>query len=598
MTTPAVDPNAELLARGVAALNAGRFAEASTDLDAFVRACPSHALGRFEQARACLALKRWGQAVDGFSEALRLDPGLVDAWYNRAIARGRMGDHARGVEDALRFTEQRPNDGWGWTQVGNRRLDVGDFPGALEAYEKGAGLDAAVATAVAPWIDIARTLAALRKDGPAEAYAKACCERGWAKFHDQDDPSALLWFERATEAAPGLGEGWFGRGDSLWRMGRTAEGLADLEKAAALSPDNALAWADLAALRRTLGDLPGARAAWDEALRRKPDHLSALYGRGQLRGEAGDFEGAEADFAAILALAPEEALAWLNRGWARRKRKNHAGAIEDLTRSLALDGGRAQTYFNRGHCRQETGDAEGARADFRKAVELDPAYEPELRPLLTPAAPPGAFAQAVPAPPSKASAFFESFEHFKILLGLAAALAVVGILQIPYLSAIPARGVDFLFKPAWIVMHWNDDAALPPGKDLCKQPFCTTPATRLVHVTGRPGYRSETRWSMCDAHDVSFLSFDSRLDFLTMGPYAIAVVALVVCLILPATALALRLLLLPLLLVLVLVGRQPRTILIPFHDASTGGLAFQLDRASEGTGFVMCLVLPVLYMWF
>ena len=56
----------------------------------------------------------------------------------------------------------------------------------------------------------------------------------------------------------------------------------------------------------TQGDLEGAIADFDEAIRLDPDYAIAFYNRGIARGEAGDLEGAIADVEQGSRLAPND----------------------------------------------------------------------------------------------------------------------------------------------------------------------------------------------------------------------------------------------------------------------------------------------------
>jgi tetratricopeptide (TPR) repeat protein len=130
--------------------------------------------------------------------------------------------------------------------------------------------------------------------------------------------------------------------------------------------------------RQQQGDLAGARADFEQALRLKPDFPEALNNRGSIRQSQGDLEGALDDFEAALRLNPGYAEARNNRGTARQARGDLAGAIADFDYLLAAHpvAYAAVIHHNRGAARQAAGDLTGALADFDRALQLAPRQAP------------------------------------------------------------------------------------------------------------------------------------------------------------------------------------------------------------------------------
>lgn len=580
-----VDP----IARGQAHLAEGRAADALDAFDQAVRLEPRNALTHFHRARALQALSRWDDAARSYTDALAVDESQANAYYNRGLCRGKKGDHAGALEDYGRYLERHPDDADAWTQIGNRRLDAGDYARSAEAYEKAIALNPADEATLRPWIDLGRKFIALKGEGARRGLAEAYCDRGWAKFDGGEWESAVLWFNRAIEACPEHGDGWHGRGATRGRLRQNIEAADDLQKAVERMPDSPIAWSNLGIVRRNKGDHPGAVTACDEALRLKPDHLGALSTRGLSRGESGDLAGAEADFSRLLALKPDDADAWLNRGWARRKQKRYAEAIADLTRSLELNPKDALAFSNRGYAKRDSGDAAGADADFERAIQLNPAFEADLRPLIAPPAP------AAPSPGEPASLIPADSPWPAV--GIAAFIIVLGLLKIPFLSAIPGRGVDMGYKTVWMTAHVADEDTFPTKCEICKEPFCTRIDTRDKYVCGRPNYTSENRWNFCPEHSPTFLSTGSRFDGFFLYPYSLAVFAVFAMTWYLLVMLGLRILISPILLILVATKKQPADVLFPWGHGTPGTLGLFLDRASNVVAGGFIIVGLVMYLW-
>ena len=154
------------------------------------------------------------------------------------------------------------------------------------------------------------------------------------------------------------------------------------------------------------GDLEGAIADYDEAIRLDPGYALAYYNRGNTRfGMAiskgrsptatrrsastlstrptstteamsavpsATCTGAIADFNEAIRLNPENTQALYNRGLTRRDKRDREGAIADYNEAIRLDPGNADAFVVRGAVRFDKHDLEGAIADYDEAILLNP----------------------------------------------------------------------------------------------------------------------------------------------------------------------------------------------------------------------------------
>jgi tetratricopeptide (TPR) repeat protein len=132
--------------------------------------------------------------------------------------------------------------------------------------------------------------------------------------------------------------------------------------------------------KRSRGDLEGARANLDEALRLAPQAVEGLAARGDVRRRLGDFEGALEDFDAALALDADDYGCLVGRGRIRALNDESEASLADLERAIELDPDCADAYVARGFTfafaapRREA----DAAADFESALELEPAHAEAL----------------------------------------------------------------------------------------------------------------------------------------------------------------------------------------------------------------------------
>jgi hypothetical protein len=90
----------------------------------------------------------------------------------------------------------------------------------------------------------------------------------------------------------------------------------------------------------------------------------------------------------------------------------------------------------------------------------------------------------------------------------------------------PAQSVDVYYRAGWMVAHWNDRQAFPPGSELCTAPFCTRADTTQKYAGGWKRHRSETYYPYCPEHNPVFAQTGSKLDGLIRTFYWLIAIGL------------------------------------------------------------------------
>ena len=221
-----------------------------------------------------------------------------------------------------------------------------------------------------------------------------------------DLPAALAASERALLLEPDLAAAHLARADALLILSRSEEALASYDRALALGA-GAGAYLGHSQARVDLGDLPGAMADLDLAVRLAPQDPRVLFNRGLLHTRTREYQAALADAEQGLALAPEDpsllglradALAALGRreealaayrqvarvGPLGEDHEHNLGRVlqelgrseeasAHLSRAIELTGGRrASPYLLRAEARLTLGDDTGALQDLDHAVLAEP----------------------------------------------------------------------------------------------------------------------------------------------------------------------------------------------------------------------------------
>lgn len=190
--------------------------------------------------------------------------------------------------------------------------------------------------------------------------------------------SVTLW-TREIEIDPRCAVAYGNRGQARLARREWAAALSDYDQRAAIeAPTDPKFWHNHGIARAMLEDHPAAQADFTRALELDADYVDARVSRALSRATTGDVAGAEADLDEALRRDPRRFDAWRQRG-RLRTRSNPRGAIADYSRALELRPDLADTWVDRGLLRAVSGDTDGARQDFESALRVAPPDWPRRR---------------------------------------------------------------------------------------------------------------------------------------------------------------------------------------------------------------------------
>jgi tetratricopeptide (TPR) repeat protein len=92
--------------------------------------------------------------------------------------------------------------------------------------------------------------------------------------------------------------------------------------------------------------------------------------RGVAKDKQGDLNGALADYNQAIKIYPKFPSAYFDRGLIKQRRGDLNGAMADYNRAIAVNPRYGLVYRNRGNLKQRKGDTSGAIADFNQAIKL------------------------------------------------------------------------------------------------------------------------------------------------------------------------------------------------------------------------------------
>ena len=201
--------------------------------------------------------------------------------------------------------------------------------------------------------------------------ALTACEQGRI-----EDGIAIL--ERARAMAPDQSRihGLLGR--ALSHLGRGEEALASFDRALALGSPTAGLHGGRADALVALNRREEAVESYDRALALKPDSVNDWCNRGAVLQDLGRYEQAAESFGRAAALAPDFAPAHYNHGLALAALKRHEQALASLDRAIVLEPRYADAHNNRANSLDQLGRPADALSAADRALTIEPRHRPAL----------------------------------------------------------------------------------------------------------------------------------------------------------------------------------------------------------------------------
>jgi tetratricopeptide (TPR) repeat protein len=145
--------------------------------------------------------------------------------------------------------------------------------------------------------------------------------------------------------------------------------LAALDKAIALNPDFALAYAQRSRLDLMKGALDSALTDVDKALLIDPEMKQAYAERARIRMMKNDMKGALSDLDNAVVRGYRSDEVYSSRANLRVMTRDFEGAISDFNTAISMNPSRIGNYLGRGAARSVGGDDDGALVDYTYVID-------------------------------------------------------------------------------------------------------------------------------------------------------------------------------------------------------------------------------------
>lgn len=182
--------------------------------------------------------------------------------------------------------------------------------------------------------------------------------------------SGLIWlFQRPNQTKA---EAFHMQGIEKQKRGNLKGAIAEFDQAVRLNPTSAETYYKRGNAYYDLKDYESALKDYTKAIQLDSQNMNAYFNRGLTRYDMGDQRGAIEDFTHVLALQPNDVEAHYKRGYANYELGIYQAAIDDYTAVIQLKPKESESYHSRGLAYSAFGDKQKAIEDFTQAIRLNP----------------------------------------------------------------------------------------------------------------------------------------------------------------------------------------------------------------------------------
>jgi len=338
------EPIAHVLARGFAAHQAGRLAEATECYEYVLAHMPDepHALRLLGEIA-----QRTGnpeRAIELTRRSLKRNPGSAEAHNNLGTAYRTLGRLDEAEDSFRRAIALNPALAITHNNLGAMLIAKGQIKDARDILAKVVVIEPESADT---WLNL-----------------------GVAEHRAGDLAAAERAFRRAAELAPENAGAWNNLAAVLITLKRPREALVATDRAAALSPNSHEIHNNRGNIMRALGRFDDAAACYCRALELKPDFADAHSNLGILLSEQRQPVQAAVHFRKAIDLDPGSTAAMSNLATVLHKLRKLSEALAWLDHALEINPHDATSYGNRGMVLVAMGRIEEALQQLRRSMEL------------------------------------------------------------------------------------------------------------------------------------------------------------------------------------------------------------------------------------
>lgn len=292
--------------------------------------------------------------IDYCNQALKADPGTIDAYFNRATYLVELEDYEKAINDYDKLLEYRPDDASGLNGRGYCKHQLGQYKDAIKDYGQSIA------------------------NNNDEVYL-VFNNRGWSYAMAEDYEKAVKDFDQAIKLNPELLEALLRKGWCLQQTGQHNDAVTIFDQIINRQTNYLQAWYLRGLSKAELNRHKESILDFNKVLSQRPEDKDALFARAISYGAMDKYADASEDYSTLIRLDPANSEAYNNRGYCLLKKNQNSDAVSDFTKSLALKNPHPHSvYTNRGKAYAKLQMYKEALADYRQALIYEPNHQDAL----------------------------------------------------------------------------------------------------------------------------------------------------------------------------------------------------------------------------
>jgi tetratricopeptide (TPR) repeat protein len=289
----------------------------------------------------------WKDAIDDFTQAIKLQPNIAAGYRFRAIAHAESGNVSRAIADLDQAIRLKPDDVQAYFDRGQFFFRQKQYDEALLDCNKGLQFDA--------------------------SHADLLALRGRVQEARGASEQAEVDLTRAIEATPKQIDHYFvWRADLRLRMGDVKNAIADFDQAVNLVPNNAYAISRRASAYWAERNMEMALADFSRAIELNKEWVWVRNGRGLVYHDQGAYNEALADFNASIAIDPNHGETYEFRAETWYKLARREEAMADLNEAIKFDPQSARLFNRRAMMHYFNREFAKSVRDHTSALKCEP----------------------------------------------------------------------------------------------------------------------------------------------------------------------------------------------------------------------------------
>lgn len=326
-----------------------------------------------ENARVAYEKANYKDALSLLNKCLEDDPGNAAAYLTRGATREELKDLQGAHTDYSIYNEMKPDQPDALFNLASIQYKIGFYEQSRDNLKKLLTLPPGETNSVYFRVSASGT-------GTSQVTTKATGMEamifnylGLAETKLGNFKPAIQWLDSAIRVQPKEADFYVNRGLAKEAI-KDSTALADYEKALSINPDQASARANIANLKRTLGNSDDAMDEIEKAIESDSSMLHPYLARAFQRMEGGYYKGAIEDYDRALEIDDKNPEIWLNRGIVKEKMNDLKGAFADYTTAIERDEKYVKAWLNRGNVLSKQGRFKEASEDYTVAITFSPDY--------------------------------------------------------------------------------------------------------------------------------------------------------------------------------------------------------------------------------